>query len=85
MLNCAAAVFERENIRTAFIGSLAPLAAYSTARSPAPPRFCAATGPFMPGFDLIPYNDLGALEAKLAEDPHIVAFMVEPIQVQIDI
>jgi ornithine--oxo-acid transaminase len=37
-------------------------------------------GPFMPGFDLIPYNDLEALEAKLREDPNIVAFMVEPIQ-----
>lgn len=42
----------------------------------------SAAGPFMPGFDLIPYNDLDALEQKLKEDPHIVAFMVEPIQVQ---
>lgn len=23
------------------------------------------SGPFMPGFDLVPYNDIGALEAKL--------------------
>lgn len=37
-------------------------------------------GPFMPGFETIPYNDLGALEAKLESDPNIVAFMVEPIQ-----
>eukprot|EP00877_Chromochloris_zofingiensis_P012270 jgi/Chrzof1/7297/Cz02g18080.t1 len=37
-------------------------------------------GPFMPGFDIIPYNDLGALKAKLESDPNIVAFMVEPIQ-----
>lgn len=37
-------------------------------------------GPFMPGFDIIPYNDLPALETKLKEDPNIVAFMVEPIQ-----
>jgi len=36
-------------------------------------------GPFMPGFDLVPYDDLEALELKLA-DPHCVAFMVEPIQ-----
>lgn len=35
----------------------------------------------MPGFDIIPYNDLGALKAKLESDPNIVAFMVEPIQV----
>ena len=38
-------------------------------------------GPFMPGFEIIPYNDLGALEARLQADPNIVAFMVEPIQV----
>ena len=39
-------------------------------------------GPFMPGFEVIPYNDLKALEAKLQDDPNIVAFMVEPIQVR---
>ena len=38
-------------------------------------------GPFMPGFETIPYNDVGALEDKLSSDPNIVAFMVEPIQV----
>ena len=36
----------------------------------------------MPGFETIPYNDLGALEAALKADPNIVAFMVEPIQVR---
>ncbi|MFZ9754744.1 MAG: ornithine--oxo-acid transaminase [Bacteroidia bacterium] len=36
-------------------------------------------GPFMPGFSLIPYNDLSALEAEL-KDPNVAAFMVEPIQ-----
>ncbi len=35
----------------------------------------------MPGFEVIPYNDLEALRAKLESDPNIVAFMVEPIQV----
>ena len=40
---------------------------------------CAA-GPFVPGFEVIPYNDLAALEAKLDADKNIVAFMVEPIQ-----
>jgi ornithine--oxo-acid transaminase len=39
----------------------------------------------MPGFDIIPYNDLPALEAKLKSDPNIVAFMVEPIQVSISL
>lgn len=37
-------------------------------------------GPFMPGFDLVPYNDLEALESAFAKDPNTVAFMVEPIQ-----
>ena len=36
-------------------------------------------GPFMPGYDLIPYNDLEALENQL-KDPNVCAFMVEPIQ-----
>jgi ornithine--oxo-acid transaminase len=36
----------------------------------------------MPGFDIIPYNDLPALEAALKTEPNIVAFMVEPIQVR---
>ena len=36
-------------------------------------------GPFMPGYDLIPYNDLNALENEL-KDPNVAAFMVEPIQ-----
>ena len=35
----------------------------------------------MPGFEIIPYNDLPALEQKLESSPNIVAFMVEPIQV----
>lgn len=37
-------------------------------------------GPFMPGFERIPYNDLQALEAKLAADDNIAGFMFEPIQ-----
>ncbi len=36
-------------------------------------------GPFMPGFELIPYNDFPALE-KALEDPNVAGFMVEPIQ-----
>jgi ornithine--oxo-acid transaminase len=37
-------------------------------------------GPFMPGFSLIPYNDLNALQAALEANPNIAAFMFEPIQ-----
>lgn len=36
-------------------------------------------GPFMPGFELIPYNDLAALE-KALQDKNVAAFMFEPIQ-----
>lgn len=36
-------------------------------------------GPFMPGFELVPYNDTAALE-KTLQDPNVCAFMVEPIQ-----
>lgn len=36
-------------------------------------------GPYCPGFEIIPYNDLSALEAA-CQDPNAVAFMVEPIQ-----
>lgn len=36
-------------------------------------------GPYMPGFELIPYNDLDAL-AKMLADKSIAGFLVEPIQ-----
>jgi len=36
-------------------------------------------GPYMPGYDIVPYNDLQALEEAL-KNPHVCAFMVEPIQ-----
>lgn len=36
-------------------------------------------GPFMPGYEIIPYDDLEALE-KVLEDPDVSGFMVEPIQ-----
>jgi len=36
-------------------------------------------GPYTPGFDVIPYNDIPALE-KALEDPNVAGFLVEPIQ-----
>ncbi len=36
-------------------------------------------GPFMPGFELIPYNNIDALAIAL-QDKNVAAFMVEPIQ-----
>ncbi len=36
-------------------------------------------GPYTPGFESIPYNDLDALEEAL-KDPNVAGFLVEPIQ-----
>ena len=36
-------------------------------------------GPYMPGYKIIPYNDLYALE-EAASDPNVAGFMFEPIQ-----
>jgi len=43
------------------------------------PSSSADFGPYVPGFEVIPYNDLAALEDAL-EDPNVAGFMVEPIQ-----
>ena len=36
-------------------------------------------GPFTPGFERIPYNDIPALK-KALKDPHVAGFLLEPIQ-----
>jgi ornithine--oxo-acid transaminase len=36
-------------------------------------------GPFVPGFEIVEYNNIGALETAF-QDPCVAAFMVEPIQ-----
>ncbi|GIL60235.1 hypothetical protein Vafri_14875 [Volvox africanus] len=69
--NCAKVLFARGN----FWGRT--MSAISTSTDPSS---YGGFGPFMPGFEVIPYNDLAALQEKLESDPHIVAFMVEPIQ-----
>ena len=43
------------------------------------PSSHARFGPFMPGFDVIPYNDLEALEQAL-KNKDVAGFLVEPIQ-----
>ena len=43
------------------------------------PRAFNDYGPYLPGFEIIKYNDLKALEIAL-EDPNVAGFMVEPIQ-----
>lgn len=52
------------------------LAAVSSSTDPSSYR---GFGPFLPGFVLVPYNDLAALETALS-GPEVAAFMVEPIQ-----
>ncbi|MBP9151134.1 MAG: ornithine--oxo-acid transaminase [Flavobacteriales bacterium] len=36
-------------------------------------------GPYTPGFEAVPYNDVAALE-KALQDPNVAGFLVEPIQ-----
>ncbi|RUS73483.1 hypothetical protein EGW08_018763 [Elysia chlorotica] len=43
------------------------------------PSSYSGFGPFMPGFTIIPYDDIPALE-KEAQDPNVCGFMFEPIQ-----
>lgn len=43
------------------------------------PSSYSGFGPYMPGYVIIPYNDLNALKTAL-EDPTVCAFMMEPIQ-----
>ena len=43
------------------------------------PSSYAKFGPFMPGFEIVPYNNLEALEKSL-QNSNVAAFMVEPIQ-----
>lgn len=52
------------------------LAAISSSNDPSSYK---GFGPYMPGFELIPYNDSIALE-KALQDKNVAAFMVEPIQ-----
>ncbi|MDI9341996.1 MAG: ornithine--oxo-acid transaminase [Sediminibacterium sp.] len=52
------------------------LAAISSSNDPSSYK---GFGPYMPGYELVPYNDLTALE-KAISDPNTAAFMVEPIQ-----
>ena len=52
------------------------LAAISSSTDPSSTK---GFGPYMPGYEIIPYNDLEALK-KALEDPNVAGFMVEPIQ-----
>ena len=52
------------------------LAAISTSDDPLSYK---GFGPYMPGYEVIPYNDLTSLENSI-KDHNVAAFMVEPIQ-----
>ena len=68
--DCAKIVFAKEN----FWGRTMAACSSST-----DPECYTGFGPMMPGFSLVPYNNLSALEEEL-KDPNCAAFMVEPIQ-----
>jgi len=68
--NQAKVIFARNN----FWGRT--LAAISASTDPSS---TTGFGPFMPGYVIIPYNDLAALEEAL-KDPNVAGFMIEPIQ-----
>jgi ornithine--oxo-acid transaminase len=68
--NKAKVVFARDN----FWGR--SLAAVSSSTDPSS---YSGYGPFMPGFEIVDYNNLEQLERAIS-DPNTAAFMVEPIQ-----
>ncbi len=53
------------------------LAAISSSQDPSSTN---GFGPFVPGYIIIPYNDLKALEDIFRKEPNIAGFMFEPIQ-----
>lgn len=53
------------------------LAAISSSQDPSS---TTGFGPFLPGYIIVPYNDLNALEDAFKSDPDIAGFMFEPIQ-----
>ena len=68
--NCAKIVFVEGNFWGRTLGAIS---------SSTDPSSTVGFGPFMPGYEIIPYNDLDALRNSL-KDPNVAAFMVEPIQ-----
>ena len=68
--NCAKIIFVEGNFWGRTLGAIS-----SSTDSSSTNGF----GPFMPGYEIIPYNDLDSLKDSL-KDHNVVAFMVEPIQ-----
>ncbi|MEY4661290.1 MAG: ornithine--oxo-acid transaminase [Bacteroidota bacterium] len=57
-----------------FHGRTSTIVSFST-----DPASYAGFGPYMPGFDVIPYDDIEALKKAVA-NPDVAAFLFEPIQ-----
>ena len=57
-----------------FHGRTSTIVSFST-----DPSAFSKFGPFMPGFEVIPFNNLSVLEEKL-KDNNVAAFLLEPIQ-----
>ena len=68
--NCAKIIFVEGNFWGRTLGAI------SSSTDPASKN---GFGPFMPGYEIIPYNDIEALNNAL-QDSNVAAFMVEPIQ-----
>lgn len=69
-VNKAKIIFATENFHGRTIGVIS---------ASTDPSSTGGFGPFVPGYEIIPYNDLEALEEAL-RDPHVAGFVVEPIQ-----
>ncbi len=68
--NLAKIIFVSGNFHGRTLGAISASADPSSTRG---------FGPFVPGYKIIPYNDLEALQNAL-EDPNVCGFMLEPIQ-----
>ena len=68
--NCAKIIFVEGNFWGRTLGAISSSTDSSSTKG---------FGPFMPGYEIIPYNDLDSLKDSL-KDQNVVAFMVEPIQ-----
>ncbi len=68
--NCAKIIFVEGNFWGRTLGAISSSTDFSSTNG---------FGPFMPGYEIIPYNDLDSLKDSL-KDQNVVAFMVEPIQ-----
>ena len=67
----AKVVFARGNFWGRSIGAVS---------SSTDPSAYTGFGPFVPGFELVPYNDLDSLRELLEGEPNVAAVMLEPIQ-----